>query len=257
MVCCQKWSLSHILCFHSSSSSTAFQGNFTLMLSGLSTSVGENNGADDRYLGECSCCWHKDLYAVKDSVLSRDVCKVVEVGRWGQREREVDSWGQRERDVDRWDRGGGKWTGVTEGEGSGQMGQREREVDRWGQRDREVDRWGQRDVDRWDTGGGKWTRGRKWTVGGKWTSPVLSPPHLSSPVHLPPPLSSPVLSPHSGQVGWRGGDRWERDWWGGGGSEGLALGPASKTHLEWCTLQKRWGWCCIFQNPPQECDCSD
>ena len=69
--------LSLIACYRS----IAFQGNFTLLLSGLSASVGENNGADDRDLGVCSCCWHKDLYAVKDSVLPQDVCKVVEVGR--------------------------------------------------------------------------------------------------------------------------------------------------------------------------------
>lgn len=35
--------LSLIACYRS----IAFQGNFTLLLSGLSTSVGENNGADD------------------------------------------------------------------------------------------------------------------------------------------------------------------------------------------------------------------
>ena len=69
--------LSLIACYRS----IAFQGNFTLLLSGLSTSVGENNGAADRDLGEYSCCWHKDQYAVKDNVLSQDVCKVVEVGR--------------------------------------------------------------------------------------------------------------------------------------------------------------------------------
>ena len=94
------------------------------------------------------------------------------------------------------------------------------------------------------------------TGGGKWTSPVLSPPHLSSPVHFPPPLSSPVLSLHSGQVAQRGG-KWagERGMVGGGGGgqkgrevdRGVMQGrgvrdtvdPASKPHLEWCTLQKR------------------
>ena len=96
------------------------------MLSGLSTSVGENNGADDRYLGECSCCWHKDLYAVKDSVLSRDVCS----GGSGQVRTEGEGSGQlrtegrgqvgqRGREVDRCGRG--RWTGVTEGEENGQV----------------------------------------------------------------------------------------------------------------------------------------
>ena len=113
----------------------------------------------------------------------------------------------------------------------------------------------------------------------RWGQEEGSGPHLSSPLPICPHLSTSLpLCPHLSfpfTV-----DRWHRGeesgqvregWWGGGGGQkgrevdrGVMQGrgvrdtvdPASKPHLEWCTLQKRWGWHCIFHNPPQECDCS-